>query len=117
MPVIKVWCLPANQTEEDLNKLHKAIVAAVVSIKKLGLKNENDMTCLFPPDQMQYGLGSEIIIEVSGLLVKDERTLAVRQDLAWKLGEAIQGLYPNAKIECFVQTFDPAKDACWFSYA
>lgn len=115
MPVIKVWCLPPGQTERDFKELHQAIVAAVVSVEKLGLKDENDMTCLFPPDQMQYGLGSEIIVEVTGLLVKKERTASVKQTLAWKLGEAVHDLYPKAKVECFVTSFDPEVDACWFS--
>ncbi len=116
MPVIKVWCLPAGQTEDDLMRLHKALVAAVVSVEKLGLKDENDITCLFPPDQMKYGLGAEIVIEVTGLLVKPERTKSVREHLAMNLGEVIRCLYPRAKVECFVTTFDPQVDGCWFSH-
>jgi hypothetical protein len=109
MPVIKIWCLPANQKEEELRKLHKDIVASVISIRELGLNNENDMTVLFPSDMMSYGLGSEIVIEVSGLLEKPERTQEVRQRLAQGLGEGTKALYPDAKIECFVQSFNPAQ--------
>ena len=57
MPVIKVWCLPPGQTEDDLNNLHKLIVAAVVSVPEIDLESEDDMTCLFIPDLMKYGLG------------------------------------------------------------
>lgn len=109
MPIIKIWCLPANQTEDDLNKLHMAIVDAVIGVSELGLKDQQDMTCLFPPDLMKYGLGEEIIIEVTGLFNKPERTDEVRQRLAMNLGEAVHALYPNAKVECTVEIIDPKK--------
>jgi len=107
VPIIKVWCLPANQTEEKLQKLHKTIVGAVVSVSKLGLKDQNDMTCLFPPDLMKYGLGEEIIIEVTGLFEKPNRTNEVFRELAKKLGESVHELYPYARVECFIQSFNP----------
>ena len=73
MPIIKVWCLPADQNEEQLNTLHKKIVSAVIGIPELELKDENDMTCLFPPDSMKYGLGDEIIVEIE-VFEKPKRT-------------------------------------------
>lgn len=109
MPIIKVWCLPASQSEDGLRILHKTIVHAVVSVSKLGLKDQNDMTCLFPPDLMKYGLGEEIIIEVSGLFEKPERTGEVFQELAKNLGESVHALYPDAKVECFIQSFNPTQ--------
>jgi len=107
MPVIKVWCLPANQTEEKLNELHQSIVSAVVGIHELGFKDENDMTCLFVPDLMSYGLGEEIIVDIAGLFEKPERTKEVRQRLAENVGREVKRLYPDAKIECFVSSFNP----------
>lgn len=107
MPVIKVWCLPADQSEEKLNDLHQSIVSAVISIPELGLKDENDMTCLFVPDLMSYGLGEEIIVEISGLFEKPERTDEVRQRLAENVGSNVKKLYPDAKVECFVSSFNP----------
>ncbi len=92
MPVIKVWCLPEID-EPKLNALHKSIVRAVVSVEELGIKDENDMTCLFVPDMMKYGLGSEIVIEVTGLFAKPERTDEVRQRLAERLGQAVKELF------------------------
>ncbi|MDQ5949026.1 MAG: hypothetical protein QG589_152 [Patescibacteria group bacterium] len=115
MPVIKVWCLPASQTEDNLRDLHKAIVKAVVAQTELGLKDENDMTCLFPPDQMQYGLGAEVIVEVLGLFTKPARTWEVKQLLAERLGDAVKVLYPNAKVEVFVSTFNQNEDGFWSS--
>ncbi|MBP9771965.1 MAG: hypothetical protein KBD16_03535 [Candidatus Pacebacteria bacterium] len=107
MPVIELWCLPAGQSEDDLRKLHKAVVAAVVAVRELGLKSQSDMTVLFPPDMMQYGLGEEIIVKIWGLFEKPERTEEVRQRLAEGVGSAVHTLYPRAKVECFVTTFDP----------
>jgi len=105
MPVIKVWCLPKDQSEDDLNRLHKSIVKAVVSVSELGLKDENDMTCLFVPDLMSYGLGEEIIVEIGGIFEKSERTDEVRQRLAMSVGKSVSALYPRAKVECFVSAF------------
>jgi hypothetical protein len=114
MPVIKLWCLPAGQTEEQLNRLHKAIVKSVVSISELGLNGEEDMTCLFVPDLMSYGLGEEIIVEIGGLYGKPERTEKVKQSLAKSVGVSVKELYPSAKVECFVSSFDP-KQGFWVS--
>ncbi len=113
MPVIKIWCLPI-QGEEKLNKLHKSIVNAVVSVKELKLKDENDMTVLFPSDLMKYGLGSVIIVEISGLFQKKERTQEVLQRLSLEVGTSVKNFYPNAKVECSVQTLNP-KESFWES--
>ncbi len=109
MPVIKVWCLPVGQDEVKLNFLHREIVKAVVAIKALGLRDQNDMTCLFVPDLMSYGLGEEIIVEIGGLFVKPERTPEIRQALAASVGHAVSDFYPGAKVECFVSSFNPAQ--------
>lgn len=114
MPIIKVWCLPAGQTEENLNRLHKAIVKAVVSVTELGLKNENEMTCLFVPDLMSYGLGDEVIVEIGSLYDKPERTEDVRNNLAKNVGRSVKNLYPKARVECFISTFNP-KQGFWTS--
>jgi hypothetical protein len=105
MPIIRVSCLPGNHTELYLRKLHKAIVAAVVSISELGLKGEEDMTTLLSPDMMQYGLGSDIIVEIFGLFEKPARTARVRNRLAEVVGKVLKDLYPKARVECFVSPF------------
>jgi len=107
MPVIKVWCLP-KMTAVELNKLHKNIVTAVVSVKELGLSGEDDMTCVFPPSDMMYeGLGDKIIIEVTGLFKKPERTPMVQQQLAKVLSMTVFMMFPRALVECFVYPFNP----------
>src|SRR3990167_8329498 len=109
MPVIKVWCLP-DVGEKRLNVLHQEIVRAVKDIEDIGVKSEKDITCLFPSDMMKYGLGTEIIVEVTGLYEKPERTEKVRQRLAERIGKAVQGQFPNTElVECFVYQFNPAQ--------
>jgi hypothetical protein len=114
MPVIKVWCLsPMRDMEDKLRKLYEAIVAAVVEIPELGLKDGRDMTVLFPSDMMQFGLGKDIVVEVDGLFVKPERTREVRQALALSLVDTIWNwdrTQTIQNVECFVRSFDPAKE-------
>ena len=107
MPIIKVWCLP-QESEEQLRLVHKSIVSAVVAVSELGLKDQNDMTVLFPTDMMKYGLGEEIIIEVS-LFEKPERTDEVLNRLAVNVGMSLKRIYSKAKVECVVTTFNPRR--------
>lgn len=106
MPIIKLWCLPEME-EKKLNLIHQSIVGVIKSISEFGIKDEKDMTVLFPKDMMLYGLGTEIIIEVTGLFEKPERTYNVRQRLAKDLGEAIYKFFPEALVECFISSFNP----------
>ncbi len=106
MPVVKVWCLPKT-SETKLNDLHRGIVQALKSVPELGIKNEKSITCLFPTDMMQYGLGTEIIVEVTGLFETPERTDSVHQELAEKLGQVVAGAFPDTElVEVFVYPFN-----------
>jgi len=111
MIVIKVWCLPPDQTEDSLNLLHKAIVEAVVSIPKLGVKDESSMVCLFPADLMKYGLGEEIIVEIDGLpiILPEEEDSAIREQLAMQVAESVAKLYHKAIVQCSVKGLDPSR--------
>lgn len=110
MIVTKVWCLPVDQSEDDLNRLHKAIVGAVKAIRELGVKDENDMVCFFVPDLMKYGLGEEIIVEIDGVGDIDGRNSRVRIQLAGCVGRSVSKLYPDAKVKCVVRSFDPSEE-------
>lgn len=103
MLIIKVWCLP-QVGEEKLREVHQSIVQAVVSIKELGLTSEKDMTTLFPTDMMQYGLGTEIIVEVSAILVKPNGGEDLRYQLAESLSQAVRQHFPDACIGCIVNS-------------
>lgn len=60
-------------------------------------------------------VGSEIIVEISGLFEKTERTFDVKKRLAKAAGEAVKSLFPNAKVECFVYAFYPTLSNFWKS--
>lgn len=103
--VIKLWCLP-NQNEAQLRKIHKGIVAAVERVKQLSLKGKESLIVLFPKDAMQYGLGSEIHIEVTCLPEPPELevtgTTGIRHKLATSLGTTVKKLFPKAVVQCDV---------------
>ena len=113
MPVLKLWCLP-HCDEKRRRTIHRAVVVAVVSVKELGLLNQRDMTVLFPPDMMQYGLGTEIVIEVTGLYEKRGRNEGTRTRLAAALGKAVLRLFPDALVECNIDPYI-RRTACWRS--
>ncbi len=108
MLVIKVWCLPKS-TEHKLTQIFKGIVKAVESVPELGLKGKYGITVLFPPDMMKFGLGSGIIIEVTGLFIESERDVEVRNRLAERLGWTLKEYFPQAMVECIVFPFDPKR--------
>ena len=106
MPVIKVWCLPADQATGELLRLHEAIVAAVVGVSELGLQDQNDMTVLFPSDLMLQSYGETLVIEINGLPAKPKRTPEVLSQLAERVGKGVKTVYPESMVECFVTTFE-----------
>lgn len=111
MPIIKVWCLPLT-SESTLEKLRGGIKVAVLSVKELGLENPEEITVLFPSAMMSYEFGKEIIVEVTALFEKPERTPKVRHGLAVKLAKMVSTFFPKAKIECFIHPFNPEQGFC-----
>jgi hypothetical protein len=115
MPQITLWCLP-ELSEEQLRELHRKVVAAAVSIKELGLKDEKDFLTVFPTDMMAYGLGTEIMVQVSELWDKPERTPEVRNRLAEALGVAVKEMFPAALVAARIDPpFSPERDGFWVS--
>ena len=114
MPVIKVWGLPDDLSENDLLELYEKINNVVVSVKGLNLSKE-DLTILFPADRMKYGLGDEIIIEISGFFQKHAMLQSVFNRLAESVGETVKHFFSNTeKVECLVHPFNQ-NDAFWSS--
>lgn len=106
MPVIKVWCLPDDLSEEQLKDLYQKIVARTRAVEQLKL-GEKDITVLFPADRMKFGLGEEIIVEIGNLFNKPERTDEVLNRLCREVGELLKAEFPNAFVECAVKTISP----------
>lgn len=66
MLVIKIWCLPKT-SQEKLNGFFQRVVDVLKNIPVFDIRSEKDILVLFPTDMMEYGLGSEILVEVSNL--------------------------------------------------
>lgn len=99
MLTIKTWCLPNDLSEEGMNDLHNAIVSAVLSIPETGVKDETEMLNLFPSDLMSYGLGTEIVIEITKVPLSCNQH--IRNSLAKAVGEAVIKMLPKARmLEC-----------------
>ncbi len=115
-PIIWVWCLP-RLSEEELQRLHSDLVAAVVSVGVLGIEKEADLIVLFPPDIMSYGLGTEILVEY---VERTYHIMAVLKNLAAKLGNVIRKHFPEAFVQSTATSFDSSYSTrsftvCWVS--
>ncbi|PID52219.1 MAG: hypothetical protein CR972_02965 [Candidatus Moraniibacteriota bacterium] len=96
MLTVKTWCLPADLTEEQLQELHNAIVCAVTSVPETRVSSENDMLNLFPEDKMRYGLGTEILVEITGCTCSHP----ARMKLMQAVGKVVKSLFPQAHVTC-----------------
>ncbi len=108
MPILTVQGIPANIGIEELKKLWSALRSVVASIPELKLTSEQ-VTVFFPPDLLQEGLGEEIIITVTGLFLRPERTEEIRNILAKKIALIAKLYFPDAMIECLIIPFDPSQ--------
>jgi len=93
--VIKLWCLP-RVDEDNLHALFTKIVDAVVDLK-IGIESEKDMVVLFPSDMMAYGLGTEVIVEITNAPGDD-----IPREPARRIGEIVKGAFPDAYVQCSV---------------
>jgi hypothetical protein len=73
------------------------------------------MTTLFPADKMRYGLGTDILVEITALADKPERTKNVRDLLARNVGLIVSELFPKAKVESVIYPEDKERDSFWCS--
>lgn len=96
-PVVKVWCLPHDQPEQDYNKLHAAIVDVVVETN-FGVHHQNDMIVLMPMDLMKKGLGEEIVVEISFYKVKPPSDSGCFRVL-YNVCRVVKELYPDAYVQ------------------
>lgn len=98
---IKVWCLP-HLTQRQLQALYGSIVRAAKAVPEAGAESH---CVLFPADLMEQDLGKEIIVEVSGLRPLRPRKIPreIREQLAVRIGHAVQEHLPLAEIDVRVE--------------
>ncbi len=108
---VKVWCLPPVD-EEMFKGVYRKIVEKVREIPQLSNSEEHTILVLFPSDNMNFGIGEEILIEAEFQApVKNPET--VGYVLANKLGELFQGSYPQSYVAVKVKGFDGGTTGYW----
>ena len=104
--IVKVWCL-AEKEEAELKEIHKSIVSVLTGRKRIGVRNQRDLLVLFPPDLMSYGLGSEILIEVTFIQELRHETQEVFDGVSYALEDFIDNFYHmDTRVACLVESFD-----------
>jgi hypothetical protein len=112
LPVIEIWGLPdlpINIIEEELLKeIRKDVLDAVSGFKILGI-TKDQIEVFFPPEKTRREPGMKIVIWVKGLFEKPERTCGVLNGLANVVSAAVWKHFPKSRVECFVESFNPAR--------
>jgi hypothetical protein len=112
-PVITLSCLPGDLTEERLREIHRALVEAMEDSKIFGIHGEESIICLFAPDMMRYGLGTEVVVE--GKWFPEDGTLEKDwSELAYRVGKAVQSLFQHSFVQCILRGFG-AERGFWTS--
>lgn len=100
MPFIILFGVPKHQRT---TKFIDALKQRVYAMDELHIK-EADVSITFMPED---GFSAnEIIIWVTGLFEKPERTEEVRNRLADRLYQCAQSNFREAMVECFIFPFD-----------
>ena len=112
MPVIEIWGLPdflsINIEEELLKEVRNDVLNAVSGFKVLGI-TKGQIKVFFPPERTRREPGTEIVIWVKGIFEKPERTCRVLNRLANVVSAAVWKHFPQSMVECFVESFNPAR--------
>lgn len=98
--LLKVWCLPKELTEEQLKELFRSLLEAAKDVPNTGVFNENDITILFPADRMEWGLGDDIIAEISDVPVG--LGFVGKKRLAGRIGRTLTVRFPSSFVKCKV---------------
>ncbi|MFA4998871.1 MAG: hypothetical protein WC514_02520 [Candidatus Paceibacterota bacterium] len=103
--LLKVWCLPAEMQEGDFQSLFQELLSALKNVSDKIVRNEKDVTILFPTDRMQWGLGQDIVAEADCLFYSSsvESVDHVRIDLAEKIAHTLKKRFPKATVRSFAR--------------
>jgi len=112
LPVIEIWGLPDLPIDIErklLKELRNDVLDAVSGFKVLGI-TKDQIEVFFPPEKTKREPGTKIVIWVKGLFEKPERTCGVLNRLANVVSAAVWRHFPQSRVECFVESFNPARD-------
>ncbi len=105
MNSIHVWGTP-NGIEEGV---YKTLTATLIRIFES--REFDPVVVFFPPDRMQWGLGEEIKIYISGPQIPDTR----KQELAELVGQEVYSVFHPKYIDCVVSRDEPLSgERRWF---
>lgn len=109
MPVVKVWLLPRGE-QKEMEQLIFNIIDTIRAIPEMGLSSRDDVTVLMPADLVKMGVGDELIVEITKVFDKPERTQEVLGMLANRVGLVLADYalnhIPQCKfVEVFLETF------------
>jgi len=110
-PVIKVYLLPAEWGEEELERCFYALLAGAQTVASLRVQTEDDFIVVFPKDAMLKGLGTEILIEVD-VPAPWAPTYDAEDEIASMTFEVMRRLLPGAHIQCKVYKFETSHGFC-----
>lgn len=105
MPVITIWNAP-QKDKARLKSAQNYIKEKVFVLGNLRLTSEDEITVLFPQNILTTDEGRDIIVCVSGLFYKPERSKPVLDALAQLITIAVSNNFRGARVECFVEVFD-----------
>lgn len=90
MPLVIVYGVPhrLQNTTALSNFAHRDLPLAAASVPGMELSPEL-VTVLVPGDLVQRGLGTEIIVHVVGVFVREARTARVRREFAQALRDCV----------------------------
>ncbi len=113
MPVVTVYGVPPETPVQQLEKMINDLQFMIAGAKTMNIE-PSDVSVFFPSDLVRNGLGEEIIVFISGIYNKPERTQQVLRMVARRVGDIIKRSYfPNAMVEVFAQPVDSV--LCWSS--
>lgn len=105
MPIVKVFGLPEDMNEMDMDRLQWNICNATASVKELNITK--DQVIVFFPSGLIKDLGGkqQVVVEVD-LFAKRKRNDKVLGQLAEKLGRTVKKeLDRPSLVECLVKPF------------
>lgn len=104
MPHLRIYGIPLNATQKDLEELSAELVRTLVDMPSLGVKAES-IFIFFPADRREAGVGETIICDAV-LFDTPERTQVVRQEFVDRVTDAIQKIFPKSTAKCLAFKFD-----------
>ena len=108
MATIEIFKLNPSDGKKLYN-VRSAVIKAVTHVYALRYTSLDQITCIFAPDLLGARPLDSIIIRISNVFEKTDRNFTLRYKLAEKVGKCVAAYYPDRKVECYIQMFNPSQ--------